>query len=38
MRILGLPVESFIYELVIPGVILGAMFYYCHLVRIGKLK
>ena len=37
MRILGLPLESFMYEIVLPAVILGAMFYYCHLVRIGKI-
>lgn len=38
MRIFGLPLESFVYEIVMPGFILGGMFYYCHLVKIGKIK
>ena len=36
MRILGFPVSTFIYDFVIPLIIIGYMFYYCW--RIEKIE
>lgn len=38
MRIIGFPLDSFIYEFVIPACIVGWMFWYCWQVAKGKIS
>jgi hypothetical protein len=38
MRIIGLPISSFIYEIVVPALLVVYMFFYCHQVKKGKIE